>query len=62
MYLYRLGIGSETTSETWTEELTAENEAAIKAAEVQRKQAQLLKSLAALEKVCCSVLRCVAVC
>mmetsp|Transcript_35132 Transcript_35132/g.56756 ORF Transcript_35132/g.56756 Transcript_35132/m.56756 type:complete len:292 (-) Transcript_35132:8-883(-) len=46
-----LGIGSETTSETWTEELTAENEAAIKAAEVQRKQAQLLKSLAALEKV-----------
>ena len=45
------GIGSETTSDTFMEELHPENEEAIREAEARRKQEQLAKSLAALEKV-----------
>ena len=45
------GIGSETMSDTWMEELLPENEEAIREAEARRKQEQLSKSLAALEKV-----------
>jgi hypothetical protein len=46
-----LGLGSETVSETWKEDMLPESEEAIREAEVQRKKAQLDKSLAALEKV-----------
>jgi hypothetical protein len=46
-----LGLGSETISETWTQELLATTEDAIKEAERLRKQEQLDKSLAALAKV-----------
>jgi hypothetical protein len=38
-------------SETWMEELLPESEEAIREAEVRRKQEQLARSLAALEKV-----------
>jgi len=46
-----LGLGSETLCETWTQELLATTENAIKEAERLRKQEQLDKSLAALAKV-----------
>jgi hypothetical protein len=46
-----LGIGSETVNETWEEMLLPETENAIREAEERRKQEQLSKSLAALEKV-----------
>jgi hypothetical protein len=46
-----LGIGSETVSDTWSENMLPESEAAIKEAEIRRKQEQLAKSLAAFEKV-----------